>query len=173
MNTGVDSSVILRGNLEGVIMPPCLRIEAGTVLQLGNDASLLFGLRNTIYMNCSIRTKTGNIVFGDDVSLGPGVQIYEVRGGLTIGSMSLIGGGVLISGVNHNFSCVSTPIREQGVTSKKVTIGSNVWIGMGTIILPGVNIGDNSIIGAGSIVTRDIDENVIAYGQPCKPKRSR
>lgn len=75
--------------------------------------------------------------------------------------------------MNHNFSCVSTPIREQGVTSKKVTIGSNVWVGMGTIILPGVNIGDNSIIGAGSIVTRDIDENVIAYGQPCKPKRRR
>ena len=47
-------------------------------------------------------------------------------------------------------------------------IGQNVWIGGGCIILPGVSIGDNSVIGAGSVVTKDIESNVIAVGNPCK-----
>ena len=55
-----------------------------------------------------------------------------------------------------------------GMYSFPVTIGNNVWIGLGAIILPGVTIGDNSVIGAGSVVTRDIPANVIAYGAPCK-----
>lgn len=49
-----------------------------------------------------------------------------------------------------------------------VVIGNNVWIGLGATILPGVTIGDNSVIVAGSVVTRDIPANVIAFGSPCK-----
>ena len=49
-----------------------------------------------------------------------------------------------------------------------VIIGKNVWIGGGTIILPGVTIGDNTVIGAGSVVTKDIPADTIAYGNPCK-----
>ena len=52
-----------------------------------------------------------------------------------------------------------------------VVIGNNVWIGGGVIILPGVTIGDNVVIGAGSVVTKDIPDNVIAYGNPCKVMR--
>ena len=53
-----------------------------------------------------------------------------------------------------------------------ITIGKNVWIGAGVIVLPGVNIGDNSVIGAGSVVTKDIPENVVAYGNPCRVIRT-
>ena len=49
-----------------------------------------------------------------------------------------------------------------------VIIGDSVWIGGGAIILPGVTIGDNVVIGAGSVVTRDIPDNVVAYGNPCR-----
>ena len=49
-----------------------------------------------------------------------------------------------------------------------VTVGHNVWIGGNVVILPGVSIGDNSIIGGGSVVTKDIPANVIAVGNPCK-----
>ena len=55
--------------------------------------------------------------------------------------------------------------------AEKVTIGKNVWIGASTTILPGVSIGDNSVIGAGSLVTKDIPANVVAYGSPCQERR--
>ena len=52
-----------------------------------------------------------------------------------------------------------------------VHIGRNVWIGAGAVILPGITIGDNSVIGAGSIVTKDIPANCVAYGNPCRVVR--
>ena len=55
--------------------------------------------------------------------------------------------------------------------NKDVHIGRRVWIGAGVIVLPGVTIGDNSVIGAGSVVTRDIPENVVAVGNPCRVMR--
>lgn len=52
--------------------------------------------------------------------------------------------------------------------SAPVTIGNNVWIGGGSILLPGVTIGDNVTIGAGSVVTKNIPDNVLAFGNPCR-----
>lgn len=53
----------------------------------------------------------------------------------------------------------------------QVSIGNNVWIGGGAIIMPGVTIGNNVVIGAGSVVTKDIPDDVIAYGNPCRVVR--
>ncbi|MGO2320484.1 MAG: DapH/DapD/GlmU-related protein, partial [Vibrio toranzoniae] len=53
-----------------------------------------------------------------------------------------------------------------------INVGDNVWLGGGVIIFPGVNIGKNSVIGAGSVVTKDIPENVVAVGNPCKMLKS-
>lgn len=63
-------------------------------------------------------------------------------------------------------------LREQAYQyNLPIKIGNNVWIGAGSIVLPGVTIGDNSVIGAGSVVTKDIPQNVVAYGNPCKVVR--
>ena len=51
---------------------------------------------------------------------------------------------------------------------KKIKVGNNVWIGGNVVVLPGVTIGDNVVIGAGSVVTKDIPSNVLAFGNPCK-----
>lgn len=60
--------------------------------------------------------------------------------------------------------------RNQGLEyAKPIEIGNNVWIGGNAVILPGVKIGDNTVIGAGSIVVKDIPSNVVAVGNPCKP----
>ena len=59
--------------------------------------------------------------------------------------------------------------RNQGLEyAKPIEVGNNVWIGGNVVVLPGVKIGDNSVIGAGSIVTKDIPSNVVAVGNPCK-----
>ena len=52
--------------------------------------------------------------------------------------------------------------------AKPITVGDNVWIGGNVVVLPGVTIGSNSVIGAGSVVTKDIPSNVVAVGNPCK-----
>ena len=91
---------------------------------------------------------TTTVKFGDNVMLGPNCGLYT-------------------AGHPENVE-----IRNSGLEyAKPITIGNNVWIGGNVVILPGVTIGDNSIIGAGSVVTKDIPSNVIAVGNPCKVKR--
>ena len=73
---------------------------------------------------------------------------------------------------NHNFSDPSRDIITQGHASpKSILVRRGAWIGAGTIILPGVTIGKNSVVGAGSVVTKDIDDFCVAVGSPAKVVR--
>ena len=87
---------------------------------------------------------------------------------ITIGKNVLIGPNVTISTTGHP---ISPRHRSDGMYSFPVTVGDNVWIGANVIILPGVTIGENSVIGAGSVVTKDIPANVVAFGSPCHVHR--
>lgn len=88
---------------------------------------------------------------------------------ITIGHCALIGPGCNIICTNH---AIDPEERLKGVfNDKPINIGSNVWLGANVTVLPGVTVGDNSIIGAGSVVTKDIPANVIAVGNPCKVVR--
>jgi maltose O-acetyltransferase len=94
--------------------------------------------------NCIIQSNT---VIGKNVIMGPDVKIYTR---------------------NHRFESLEIPIQFQGYTEEKVVIGNDVWIGANSIILPGVKIGNHSIIAAGSIVTKDISDCSIVGGIPAK-----
>lgn len=84
---------------------------------------------------------------------------------ITIGDHVMFGPHVVVCSGTHP---LSKRLRiKQAQYNKPVHIGNNVWIGANCIIMPGVTIGDHTIIGAGSIVTKNIPSNVIAYGSPC------
>ena len=86
-----------------------------------------------------------------------------------IGDNTMIGPNVTIATAQHP---ISPALRELAYQyNLPVRIGRNVWLGSGAVILPGVTIGDNSVIGAGSVVTKDIPANVVAVGVPCKVLR--
>lgn len=86
-----------------------------------------------------------------------------------IGSNTMIGPNVTIATAGHP---ILPELREQAYQfNAPVHIGKNCWLGAGVIVLPGITIGDNSVIGAGSVVTKDIPENVVAVGNPCKVLR--
>lgn len=87
---------------------------------------------------------------------------------ITIGKNVLIGPNVTISTTGHP---IHPAHRADGMYSFPVSIGDNVWIGANVIVLPGVTIGENSVIGAASVVTKDIPANVVAFGVPCKVYR--
>lgn len=86
-----------------------------------------------------------------------------------IGDSVMIGPNVTISAAGHP---VDPDLRREVYQyNLPIRIGENVWIGAGAVILPGVTIGKNSVIGAGSVVNRDIPENVVALGVPCRVLR--
>lgn len=111
--------------------------------------------------------------YGSNIELGERVffnfncivlDVCPVR----IGSFSLFGPAVQIYTPMHPFNAAQRRREEYG---KPVEIGSDVWVGGGAIILPGVRIGSRAVIGAGSVVTRDVPEGVFAAGNPCRVVR--
>ena len=83
-----------------------------------------------------------------------------------VGDNTLFGPNVIVATAGHP---ILPELREKEYQfNMPVHIGKNCWLGAGTIVLPGVTIGDNTVIGAGSVVTRDIPSNVVAVGNPCR-----
>lgn len=113
-----------------------------------------------------------NLVLGDDVDLALNVQI-ETSGGVTIGDRSLIGYGTKIFSRNHNVPSGHGSIFGAGHSFKAVSIGNDVWLGANVIVLPGRTIGDGAIVGAGSVVTKDVAAYTVVAGNPAKLVRVR
>lgn len=86
-----------------------------------------------------------------------------------VGDYTMFGPNVTVATAGHP---ILPELREQGYQyNAPVHIGKNCWIGAGVIIVPGITIGDNVVVGAGSIVTKDLPDNVVAVGNPCKVLR--
>jgi len=110
-----------------------------------------------------------NTTVGDNFFLNVNCKLMD-SGTITIGSNVFIAPNVCIITEEH---AMDTEQRLAGLEyTHPVTIGDNVWICAGALILPGVTIGANSVIGAGSVVTKDIPPNSVAVGNPCKVIRS-
>ena len=108
--------------------------------------------------------------FGENIHIGSNFyanhNLSILDGGrVTIGDSVFIAPNVVITTAGH---AIDPEQRDQGMEiALPITIGSHVWLGANVCILPGVTIGDNVIIGAGSVVTKEIPSNVIAVGNPC------
>jgi acetyltransferase-like isoleucine patch superfamily enzyme len=164
---GIDSSVHIQGQA-GLIWPETTIVEPHCSVLLGAEARLIFGSKVTVYSGCRFRSRCGELSVSDDVSFGPNCVIYEWRAGGRIGAKSMLAAGVILSGVNHGMDPEAGPYRDQPAQALPIDIGCNVWIGMNSTVMPGVSIGDNTVIGAGSVVTRSIPAGVVAYGSPCR-----
>lgn len=172
IRSGIHRSSVVEHFGSGSI-PPSTIIEPLAVVYVGERGRLQLGEMNTIYPGATIRIDQGSMETGKEVSFGSGCHIYEPRAGLVIGDHCLIGGGVLICGVNHGFSARGVPMRKQPFEAAPIVIGNDVWIGMGAIILPGVTIGDGAIVGAGAVVTEDIPSGALVRGVPARVARLR
>ena len=132
---------------EGVWIEAPFYCDYGANISIGQDTF--------INMNCFL-LDNGKITIGKNVLIGPSVQIYTASHPLRASER-----------------VISIKERKKGMATYKtktspVTIGDNVWIGGNVSILPGITIGNNSVIGAGSIVNHSIPRDVLALGNPCK-----
>ena len=117
-----------------------------------------FKLFPPFYTECGI-----NITLGKNVFINACCK-FQDQAGIEIGDNVLIGHSVVIATLNHDFN----PNKRASMIPKKVKIGSSVWIGSNSIILPGVTINDGAIIGAGSVVVKDVPKNAVVAGNPAK-----
>ena len=154
-------------------IPDSTIIEPLAVIYVGERGRLQLGEMNIIYPGATIRIDQGWMKTGVEVSFGPGCHIYEPRAGLTIGDHCMIGGGVLICGVNHGYAAADVPMRHQAAEAKPIAIGRDVWIGMGAIILPGVTLDDGSIVSAGAVVTSNVATGTVVSGVPARLVKTR
>ncbi|MBG6216151.1 acetyltransferase-like isoleucine patch superfamily enzyme [Arthrobacter sp. CAN_A6] len=111
--------------------------------------------------------------FGKNITLGKRIFInsgckFQDQGGVVIGDDSLIGHNVVLATLNHDLA----PSRRADMHPAPIVIGRNVWIGSNATVLPGVTIGDNSVVGAASVVTKDVPENSVVVGSPARVVRS-
>lgn len=150
--------------------------EYNNLHPLDRDArqAAIRGLLGKVGENCVVEqplfcTYGYNTTVGDNFFLNVNGKLMD-SGKITIGNNVFIAPNVCIVTEEH---AMDVEQRIAGLEyTHPVTIGDNVWICTGAVILPGVTIGSNSVIGAGSIVTKDIPPNSLAVGNPCKVIRS-
>lgn len=143
-----------------------IRIRKGSLVNFIGNAHFDHGV--------SITARGGSIHFGQNFHANEQVIFNaDVGGVIRFGSNCLVGPRCVFRTANHKFNDAQLNIIEQGHEFSNINIGDDVWFGAGVIVLPGVTIGSHSVLGAGSVVTRDIPAYSVAVGVPARVIRSR
>ena len=121
---------------EGTVIRPPFRCDYGYQTHVGARTFANWGL---------VALDVGRITIGDDVQIGPNVQLLTAT---------------------HPVE--AAPRRAKWEGSAPIAIGDNAWLGGGVIVCPGVTIGENTVVGAGAVVVRDLPANVVAVGNPAR-----
>jgi maltose O-acetyltransferase len=125
---------------DGTVVLPPFRCDYGYNISLGRNVFINY---HCIFLDCAL------ITIGDDVQIGPAVQLYTAQHPL------------------------DANVRRSGLESANpIRIGSDVWIGGGAVVLPGITIGDRSIVGAGSVVVHDVPPDSLVVGNPARLVRT-
>jgi acetyltransferase-like isoleucine patch superfamily enzyme len=104
-----------------------------------------------------------NTIVGERVFINMGCK-FQDQGGITIDEGALIGHNVVLATINHDLN----PDRRQSMSHAPIHIGKNVWIGANAVVLPGVTIGQHSVVAAGAVVTQDVPAYTVVAGVPAK-----
>ena len=123
------------------------------------------GKKSVIESYCCINNAVGDVTIGDHTRIGIHCTVI---GPVSIGNNVNLAQGITVTALNHNFENMTRRIDEQGISTKPVVIGDDVWIGANAVILPGVTIGRHVVVAAGAVVTKDVPDNCIVGGVPAK-----
>lgn len=171
------------------------KVFIGSRTKILNSGNVIFGKSVTIDKHCLLDGfSSEKIILGDCVKIGAfskltstshfskygkGLKMgnnsaigdythFGAAGGIEIGNDVIMGSYISFHSENHNFTDKSKLIREQGVTSKGIKLGNNIWVGAKVTFLDGCIVGDNSVVAAGAVVNGTFPDNVVIGGVPAK-----
>jgi acetyltransferase-like isoleucine patch superfamily enzyme len=144
----------------------------GVTLEIDRDATLRIGRWAWIGHGCKIRVHEGEVSIGAKTVIGQECTISAYQH-VSIGRECILADRVMLIDFDHGVTEVERPIRLQGIYKRDVRIGHNVWMGYGACVLRGVNVGENSIIGTNTVVTKAIPANAVVAGSPARVIRMR
>jgi len=128
------------------------------------DFGVILGENTYLKENCYFDSYSGFVHIDGFCAFGQNTIIHG-GGGVKIGKHVITGANCYIISSNHNYNSIEFPIMLQGDKRKGIIIEDNVWLGGSVIVLDGVTIGKNSIIGAGTVVTKDVPPNTLIYNE--------
>jgi len=144
----------------------------GLELKIEPRGEIRFGRFVWIGDGTKIRCHEGVVEIGDKTVMGQECTISAYQR-VRIGAECVIADRAMFIDFDHGIVEVERPIRQQGIYKRDVEVGNNVWIGYGACILRGVSVGDNSVIGTNSVVTKDVPANAVVGGIPARIIRMR
>ncbi len=123
------------------------------------------GKNSVIESFSCINNAVGDVVIGDHTRVG---LHNTIIGPVKIGNHVNLAQGITVTALNHTFTNPEKRIDEQGVSTTPVAIGDDIWIGANAVILPGVTIGEHSVVAAGAVVTKDVPPHSLVAGVPAR-----
>ena len=167
--------------LKGVDLRGCPSISLDDRVKLRKNISIRscysrnhihFGRNSSVHEYTIIKSKGGDIYIGENTFISSFVNISAV-GNIHIGKNVMLANGCRIETGTHGFGNLDHPIKEQPVESRGINIGDDCWLGAGVKVMDNVTVGQGSIVGAGSVVTRDVPPYSIVAGVPARLIKKR
>lgn len=167
---GVSCKIL---NKKNFVFGNNVTIEKHTILDGYAKNQIIIGNGVKIGAFSRLTTTSHLSKYGIGLKMGSNCAIgdfahFGASGGIEIGNDVIMGAYISFHSENHNFRDTSKLIREQGVTSKGIKLGNNIWVGAKVTFLDGCSIGDNSVVAAGAVVSGSFPENSIIGGIPAK-----
>lgn len=167
------SKHVVISNFRAIKFGTCVRIDSFSVIDGAGGNGLILkdnvsiGPFSRVIVSSTLNNPGTGITLSKNVGIGSHSNIGG-SGGVFIGKDTIIGPYFSAHPENHNFSALNTPIRLQGTTRSSIFIGEDCWIGAKVTILSGVKVGNGCVIAAGSVVNKNVDNNMIVAGVPAK-----
>jgi acetyltransferase-like isoleucine patch superfamily enzyme len=159
----VRRAMAITAKINGLTFDDAAEVRALVAELIGGPLSDGFALIPPFYATGGADTRIGRKVF-----INQNCTVYDL-GGIDIGDEVMIGPNVSLITSGHP---LEPSQRRAAVTAKPIVIARNVWIGAGAIIIGGVTVGENSVVAAGSVVTKDVPPNTLVGGNPARVIRS-
>ena len=144
----------------------CYLSPAAAIIAEG-EGTLRLGDRGFVAAHAYI---TGAVGLGDDCTVNPSATL---RGPISGGDGVRIGARACLVGFNHGFARTDVPVHQQPMTSRGITLGTDVWIGAHAMVMDGVRVGSHTIVAAGAVVTKDVPDYAVVGGNPARVLRMR
>jgi acetyltransferase-like isoleucine patch superfamily enzyme len=171
-NSKISLKIFLKGSENITIGAQC-KLHRYCELDASNRGRIILGDKVTLNPYVFLQANVnGYIEIGNNTELN-NFTIVNSGGKIIIGQNVLIGPKVNIIAYNHSFESIDIPIKKQKSKTAPIIIEDDVWIGANVTILPGVKIGKGAVIGANSVVNKDIEPFSVNVGVPCKKIKER